>query len=146
MNKSIPKTCLLLLVILSACKLKNAPDHLGLRTNPGLAAPLVDVNLKLSDVVNTQAKIAELSLREDNVYVITYKDTVFSDTISKYVKLNDQVFSESYSLEAAELLQYNTNDKVEISNSYNREETFSVEKEDQRFTKIDLKSGLVTLE
>jgi len=144
MNKLLLKTCILSLFIV-ACKLKNAPDHFGVITNPGLAAPLVDVDLKLRDVVNSQAVIPELSERGDKVYVITYKDTVFTDTIAKYITLNNQNFSKSYQLPASEVVIYNTGVPRNFSATSNEVLDFSVSKSDQRLTKVIFKSGSVQL-
>lgn len=144
MNKILLKTCILSILIAS-CKLKNTPDHFGVDIRPEVAGPLVDVSLNLKDVVNSQGKIDVLSERSDNVYVITYRDTVFSDTIAKYIKLENQSFSESFQVPAADLTEYNSIPAFSKTVEVNEEVDFAVSNSEQRFEAINFKSGLLSL-
>lgn len=144
MNKILLKTCILSILIAS-CKLKNTPDHFGVDIRPEVAGPLVDVSLNLKDVVNSQGKIDVLSERSDNVYVITYRDTVFSDTIAKYIKLENQSFSESFQVPAADLTEYNSIPAFSKTVEVNEEVDFAVSNSGQRFEAINFKSGLLSL-
>lgn len=142
MNKILLKTCILSILIAS-CKLKNTPEHLGVDIRPSLAGPLVDVNLKLKDVVDSQGNIDVLTERSDKVYLISYRDTVFSDTIAKYIRLEDQNFTESFQVPAVDLAQYSGNLPVSKTVTVNDEVDFAVSNAEQRFEAITFKSGLL---
>lgn len=144
MNKNLIYAVALFSSIIS-CKIKNLPENFGLRTKPLITAPLLDVDLTLRDVVNSQDIQPTVSVRADSVYVLSYRDTIKDILVSDYVTLKDQSFSQSYQMPNANVNTFNA-----ATSGYNPIFTNSGELDflvnsDQKLTKIELKSGTLNI-
>jgi hypothetical protein len=135
-----------LCLLAAACKLKNVPDNFGAILKPDVTLPLVDVNLTLKDVVNSQDIEPTITENADGMYVLSYIDTVLVDSVSKYVKLNNQSFSQSFSAPNTEYAKFNTLPTASYVLPVPSAQTvnFSVNN-GQRLTKVNLKSGIVDI-
>lgn len=149
--KKIIVNVTLLLVSLVSCKIKNTPENFGVKTSPVLATPLLDVDLTLRDVVNSQEIQPTLSEKSDGVYVLSYRDTFPEVKISDYIKLENQKYSVSYSMPTLssppgqDLTTFNlANMGYTYQSTESGEFDFAVTN-GQKLTKIIIKSGTIDI-
>ncbi|MBR9860885.1 hypothetical protein GYB22_09080 [bacterium] len=111
---------LLLVIFLSAC-VKDILDTVdkaskidGVKWNPTLAVPLVYADLGMDDVVKKTGDLKFVKKEDDRSITLVYSSSLFSLRATDVFQLPDQVYSNSFNLNASDLLALNNTDSVRV--------------------------------
>lgn len=106
---------------------------------PSLAVPMIHATLTIKDIA-TKVDIDDLNVIEnaDGLYILLYRDTIYSDPAESIIKLPDQAYSRHYGLTLSENIAVNNGEPVTKEDS--ESETFDTENSEE-LTSILFKDG-----